>query len=98
MLGATPYLSVKHVTCLFADGAGLEDAMIALNVEFSLRRSVRRVAQMLSEFEIISPQAVAHGRSLFESDALLEVANAGTSPGEALSLMVPQKMPRSATR
>ena len=47
MLGATPYLSMKPVKCPDPDDPELEEAMIALNVEFFCQGTMRRNDELI---------------------------------------------------
>jgi hypothetical protein len=87
MLGTTPYLSMKPVTCTLQDDPDLEDAMITLNVEVFCHGTMRRNQELIERYAARAPRATAHGQRLHVSGALREAAVAGASAESALGLL-----------
>ncbi|MGE5579724.1 MAG: nucleoside deaminase [Bacillota bacterium] len=87
MLGATPYLSMKPVTCLPEGDPELEEAMIALNIEVFCQGNVGRNQRMIDRYAELAPRATARGKRLHETGALRKAAEAGLPLKDVLDLL-----------
>jgi len=87
MLGATPYLSMKPVTCLWEGDPDLEESMIALNIVAFCEEDVGRNQRVIERYAELAPQAAARGQRLHQSGTLRKAAEAGLPIKDVLDLL-----------